>query len=391
MKDNNYIKGFIAGVVTVVVIALAAFLGFNAVKMVIYGTKSDNTLTINTDRVSEKLKKIEEVINSQFMGEIDNDLVEDYLYKGMIVGLNDRYAMYYNEDEYKRYQSETKGVYSGIGITFGGETDDIKTISGVFEGSPAEEAGIKADDVIMSINGVDVKGISTSDVVKLIQTTDDKIVKLHIYRPSEDKYFDCETRIEEVETITVHYEMLESEIGYINISSFEGVTLKQFEEAMDYLEQNNMKGLIIDLRDNPGGLVISVTKIADELLPEGVVVYTEDKYGNRKEYESDADSRLNVPFAVLVNENSASAAEIFAGAVKDFKAGTIIGTQTFGKGIVQNIVPLNDGSAVKLTVANYFTPNGNNIHKIGIEPDIEVENVEEQLNKAVEVIKEKIQ
>ena len=182
--------------------------------------------------------------------------------------------------------------------------------------------------------------------------------------------------------------MLEDRIGYISITSFDDVTTDQFIKALDELEAQGMDGLIVDLRDNGGGLVSSVCAILDRLLPEGLIVYTEDKYGNREEEHSDAEHYFDKPLAVLVNGNSASASEIFAGAIKDYGIGTLVGTKTYGKGIVQKIYPLQDGTAVKLTVSKYYTPKGNNIHEIGIEPDVEID-LEESLKKEAVVPLEK--
>ena len=198
-----------------------------------------------------------------------------------------------------------------------------------------------------------------------------------------------------IEVPTVEYKMMDNNIGYIQVTEFDDITVEQYKTALEDLTNQGMEGLIVDLRDNPGGLLSSVCSMLDEMLPEGLIVYTEDKDGNREEEKSDAEHQFTKPLAVLINGNSASASEIYAGAIKDYGTGTLIGTQSFGKGIVQRIIELGDGSAIKLTISNYFTPKGNNIHKIGITPDIVVEAnadtpEDEQLDKAVEVITEKL-
>ena len=241
-------------------------------------------------------------------------------------------------------------------------------------------------------------------VVSLIKGEENTQVTVSVVRDGEADYLELSVERRTIEIQTVGSAMLEDQIGYISITSFDDVTTAQFNKALDELEAQGIKGLVVDLRDNGGGLVSSVCAILDRLLPEGLIVYTEDKYGNREEETSDAEHYFDKPLAVLVNGNSASASEIFAGAVKDYGIGTLVGTKTFGKGIVQKIYPLHDGTAVKLTVSKYYTPKGNNIHEIGIEPDVEIELYEElkkevlvpleednQLQKAIEVLKEEIE
>ena len=204
---------------------------------------------------------------------------------------------------------------------------------------------------------------------------------LTVHRENVEEPLEITVEIGDVELPSVFHEMLDGETGYIRITEFKGVTYEQYKNAFSDLSDQGMEKLVIDLRDNPGGLLSSVCDILNEILPEGLIVYTEDKYGNRTEETSDGENVLDLPLAVLVNENSASASEIFAGAVQDYEIGTIVGTNTYGKGVVQSIYRLNDGSAVKLTVANYYTPNGNNINEVGIQPDVEVAVAPELLNK----------
>ncbi len=215
----------------------------------------------------------------------------------------------------------------------------------------------------------------------MIRNSDKESVVLTVHRENVEEPMKIKVSITDVELPSVFHEMLDDQIGYIRITEFKGVTCEQYREAFQNLDEQEMKRLIVDLRDNPGGLLDSVCEILREILPEGLIVYTEDKDGNREEQTCDGKNELQIPLAVLVNENSASASEIFAGAVQDYGIGTIVGTTTYGKGVVQSIRQLSDGSAIKLTIANYYTPKGNNINKIGIKPDIEVSLDTSLLNK----------
>ena len=273
----------------------------------------------------------------------------------------------------------------------------LPMLSGVFSGSPAEEAGLRDGDIIYKVDGDEVTGLSLDEAVSLIKGPEGTIVHLTIYREGETDYLEVDVERRRVESPTVEYEMLEDNMGYIQIVEFDDVTVDQFTEALAVLKGSGMESLILDLRSNPGGNLDAVVDICDRILPKGLIVYTEDKYGNRDEYFCDGKHQLEVPLAVLINGGSASASEILAGAIKDYGIGTLVGTTTYGKGIVQQVVSLRDGSAVKLTVSDYYTPKGNNIHGVGIEPDVEIEldaekyyadePVDNQLEKAKEVLK----
>ena len=278
------------------------------------------------------------------------------------------------------------------------------TVNKVYEGTPSESAGLIKDDVIVSVDGTEAASMELSELVKLIRGEKGTTVHLEIYRPSTEGNLSFDVERQDITLPSVSHKMFEDGIGYVHIDSFETETAAQFEEAVKDLENQGMKALIIDVRYNPGGMVTAVVQILDDILPEGTVVYTEDKNGNRQDYTSSGDTYLDYPLAVLINGESASASEILAGAVKDYQYGTLIGTTTFGKGIVQTIFPLEDGDAVKLTTAKYFTPNGNYIHGVGIGPDIELEYeyldkdatsydeaYDNQIQKAIEVLKDKIQ
>lgn len=390
MKDKKqFVKGIIAGVVIALILAEGAMLGRNFLESREDSAKEESgQLNLTGSSVETKLEEIQALMETYYLEEIDAEQVEDYLYKGAVAGLGDIYAAYYTEEEYQSMIDSTNGSYYGIGVEISQNmTTGIITISRIFEGSPAEEAGLLPGDVIYRIAGQEVTGEDLNKVVALIKGEEYTTVAVEVARDGEDDYLEFEVERRTIEVPTVESEMLENQIGYIAITSFDDVTTDQFMTALDTLESQGMEALVVDLRNNGGGLVSSVCAILDRLLPEGLIVYTEDKYGNREEEYSDAEHYFDKPLAVLVNGNSASASEIFAGAIKDYGIGTLVGTTTYGKGIVQKIYPLSDGTAVKLTVSKYYTPNGNNIHGTGIEPDVVVE-LDEDLRYEVEVPKE---
>ena len=263
----------------------------------------------------------------------------------------------------------------------------------------AEKAGIKAGDILVEVDHENVEGDDLSVTVAKIRGPSGTKVNIGVRRQNRDGIVRFDIVRAKVESMTVDSRMLDNSIGYIQISEFDDVTSAQFKKAFKALEREEMRGLIIDLRDNPGGSVKTCVEIADEILPEGLIVYTEEKDGEGDKYTSSGENFYDGPLVVLVNGNSASAAEILTGAIKDHEQGTILGTTTYGKGIVQQIIPLGDGTGVKVTIASYFTPNGTDIHGIGIEPDEELEldvdayledGTDNQLDRAVEIIEEKI-
>ena len=302
----------------------------------------------------------------------DEDLGQG-LDKGLLEGVGDTYTAYYTPEEYESLMVSATSSLSGIGVVLQQDPDTLQvTVAHVYEGSPAEKAGILANDSVVQVEDIRANTMELSELVTHIRGEKGTVVHLKLYRKGESGYLDVEVTRDIVDVPTVSGEMLQDDIGYIMIVEFGEKTGEEFAKEVTELEKQGMKSLIVDLRDNPGGMVNSVTEILDQILPEGVTVWTQDKNGNKKEYTSDA-ACMDYPMAVLINGNSASSSEIFAGAIRDYKYGTLIGTKTFGKGIVQSIRKLSDGSAIKLTTAKYFTPNGENIHGEGIEPDIELE------------------
>ena len=403
-ENGKFLKGLFCGVILVLICMAGCLLHLqwkmNRRAAVSTDSEKTETLDMNLSQVKKKAGEIEELINAYYLDEIDEQKVEDTMYTGMVAGLEDPYSVYYSKEELESMEESISGAYSGIGATLTQDPDtgDLSVVS-CFDGTPAQEAGLQPGDVITGWNGNSVEGMELSELVSKIKTDPEEQLTLEIERDGE--ILEVELTRREVQIPTVEYEMLDDQIGYIRLVEFDEVTADQFQEALEDLENQNMKKLIIDVRNNPGGVLQVVCDMLDQLLPEGLIVYTEDKNGNRKEYTSDEEHQFTKPLAILANENSASASEIFAGAIQDYGIGTIVGTTTFGKGIVQRTFYLSDGTGVKLTVAKYYTPKGHDIHKKGITPDVEIELDEElknqssisheednQLQKAIEVLQE---
>lgn len=357
--------------------------------------KESESSVVNKETM-RKMKTLQEVIGQYYMESAESDQLQEGAYHGMVEALEDPYSTYYSSEELKGIQEKTQGIYYGIGAYIGFDKEmGMARISKVMEDSPAQESGILGGDYIYMVEDVIVKGEALEDVISKVKGPEGTKVKLTILRENETEPVEITVERRKIESPTVNHTSYGDGISYIQITEFDEVTLDQFKDALAVEKGNGMKGLILDLRDNLGGNLLTVTEIARMLLPKGMIVYTEDKYGERSEYTSDGKNELKMPLVVLVNGNSASASEILAGAIKDHNKGTLLGTTTYGKGIVQRIISLEDGSAVKLTVSSYFTPNGNDIHKVGIEPDEELEldveklfkkGVDNQLERAKEII-----
>ena len=371
MKHKEYAAGVLTGVL---VVALAA----GGVKFV--QQRQYNGVLSDSSHV-QKIEYLEKMIDQEYLGEVDNAEMAEGIYAGLVYGLGDVYSRYYTADEYAQETASTDGAYAGIGVSIQKNKNGGVQIAECYEGGPGAEAGLQTGDVITAINDTDVTDMELSDVVSLIRENKDNTIVLTVFRENEEKSREISVDVTDVELPSVFGEMLDKKTGYIQITQFTGVTPQQYKDMFAELKDKGMERLVIDLRANPGGLLTSVCDILREILPEGLIVYTEDKYGNREEENCDGKHQLDMPLAVLVNENSASASEIFAGAVQDHEVGTIVGTTTYGKGVVQELRQLSDGSAVKLTVSNYYTPNGNSINKVGIKPDVEVKLASELLNK----------
>lgn len=361
---------------------------------------------LDLERISEKLSQIEDLVDELYLFEdqIEPDKGEAGVYQGFIFGLNDPYAAYYTPEELASFMDETKGTYCGIGAMVSQDVrTQISTIVRVFEGSPAEEAGILPGDVIYKVDGELMAGVDLTLLVNnYVKGEEGSQVAITVYREDTGEYVDLTVTRRFIDVQTVSGKMLEDGIGYVSVIEFDEVTAKQFKDKIEDLRGQGMERLIIDLRDNPGGELNTVVSMADYLIGDGGRILTiSDKYGNEEIYKAEDGHSLDIPMVVLVNENSASASEVLTGALKDYDAATVVGTQTFGKGIVQSLIPLSDGSAVKLTTSHYYTPGGLDIHGKGISPDVEVElgdeakrmavlpqELDNQLQKGIEVIKD---
>lgn len=359
---------------------------------------SNESGTVSWNAVEDKLTQMQRVIDAYYKNEYsEEDLVEG-LYAGYMSGLGDPYSVYYTKEEFGEMLESSSGIYYGVGayLNQDAETGMVRILRPI-KGTPAEEAGIKSGDLIVEVDGEDVSKEDTTLVSSKIRGPEGTEVEIKMKREGESELLTFHLVRTEIETPTIEYEMKEDHIGYLSILEFDDITLPQFEEAINALTAEGMESLILDLRGNPGGNLDTVVKIADLLLPKGLVVYTEDKNGARTEFTSDASQVVEMPLVVLIDGNSASAAEILAGSIKDYKIGTLLGTTTYGKGVVQQVIPLGDGTGVKVTISKYFTPNGNDIDGIGIEPDVELEfdmdayeqdeTADNQLDKAIEMLK----
>ena len=345
----------------------------------------------------EKLSVLKGLIDENYIGDVDEEALEEGIYKGYIQGLEDPYSVYYNEEETKDLYETTEGEYSGIGAVLSQDLESgVITLVQIYEDSPAAKAGLKDNDILTKVGDIEVTDMDLSEVVTYIKGEKGTDVDLTVLRGEDAEEITVTATRDTVEAQTVKYEMLEGQTGYLSVSEFDSVTYAQYEEALNELTAQGMTGLIVDLRNNPGGNLNTVCEMLDLVLPKGTIVYTEDKDGKRETATSDDEHQINVPMVVLVNGNSASASEIYAGAIQDYGIGKIVGTQTYGKGVVQQIFDLGDGTSVKLTIAEYFTPNGRSIDGEGITPDVEVEyeadennpEADNHLEKALEVMKE---
>lgn len=335
-----------------------------------------------------KLYSLKNVIENNYYTKVNEKNLIDGAVKGLFEGLNDPYSQYLNKKEFEDLMEYTKGSYSGIGVIVTPGEDGLITVVSPIEDTPGYKAGLKAGDKIVKVNGKDVTAKEMDKAISMMKGQAGTDVTITLIRDNK-KPFDVTLKREEIRLKTVKSQVLENDIGYIRITTFDEKTASEFKQNLNDLKAKNIKGLIIDLRDNPGGLLDQCKEIADELLGKATIVYTKDNKG-KKEYLKSDGKQIDIPLTVLVNKGSASASEILSGAIRDNKAGTLIGTTTFGKGLVQRVKPLKDGSGFKLTIAQYFTPSGEYIHGKGIKPHIVVEKVEDQLPKAVEYIKGQI-
>lgn len=403
---KEYYYSFVCGFLTCVLVTMAVLMVLQFTGKIDLEAVVISGDTSLRSEIEKKSNLIQKFIDEYYLDGIDNEHMANSVYKGLVAGLNDEYAAYYTKEEYETITEKTSGTYCGIGayVTVDTETGAITIVKPMKDG-PAEKAGAKAEDIIYAVDGTEVTGKDLSEVLALIKGEAGTEVKLTVMRKGEKDYLDLMITRAEIKDETVESRMLTKDIGYIQVTSFEEVTVKQFQSALEELQEKDMKALIIDLRDNGGGLLDTAVKLLDIMLPKGMVVYTENKKGVQEKYYAEDDSEITIPVAILVNGNSASASEVFSGAMQDEGKAKLVGTKTFGKGIVQTIFDLQDGSALKMTTAKYYTPKGRNIHGSGLEPDIEVEldkktlqqsnqdgksKPDNQMQKAMEYLKEQI-
>lgn len=390
-KKHSFLQGALVGALTVLLIIGLVACGLDSKSA--SSKKSGDPLDSTTQK---KLTQIQKLIDKNYLSDVDADALRDGIYKGYVSGLDDPYSVYYNEEETKALNETTQGEYQGIGAVLTEDVDTgIVTIVQVYKDSPAEKAGVKANDILYKVDDTEMTGLDLNKVVTYIKGDKGTKVKLTVIRGDDKEQLELTATRDKIEAQTVSHKMLEDNIGYIQVTEFDSVTTDQYKSALDDLENQGMTGLVVDLRNNPGGNVSTVCDMLDMMLPEGLIVYTQDKDGNKETATSDEEHQFTKPLVVLMNGNSASASEIYAGAIQDYGIGKIVGTQSYGKGVVQQIFDLGDGTSVKLTIADYYTPKGRNINGKGITPDVEVEyqadesnpDADNQLDKAVEVLK----
>jgi peptidase, S41 family len=393
----NGVIGFILGIMTSFVLVYVGFaFAFNNGNVLSLFLKRNNKLDYK--KIEEKTSVLQNIIDRYFLFDEDMTKVEDGIYAGMMNGLGDPYTVYYTKEEYKALNEDTEGKYSGIGaVVSQNPNTKIITIVKIFDNSPANDAGLQVGDIIYKIDGEEVAGTDMDILVKTkIRGEEGTSFKMTVLRGDERKEVELDLTRRSIEVETVAGKMLDNNIGYITVSQFDAVTSEQFKSNIESLQSQGMTKLIVDLRGNPGGLLDQVVDMLDYILPDGLVLYTEDKYGKREEYYSDGSHELKIPMVVLVNENSASASEVFTATFRDFEWGTVVGKTTFGKGIVQNVLPLGDGTAVKITTQHYYPPSGYDLHKVGIKPDLEVDlnegakigtDSDNQLSAAIDILK----
>jgi len=371
-KDNRLFYSGLATGCASVLIAVVVFLFLGVIKIAPPAFSAGNSQIER--EIEKKADTIRTYIEEYYLDEIDSQTMSDCVYKGIVNGLGDDYAAYYTKEEYKGITEKSSGKYCGIGayVSADQDTGDIVIVKPI-KGGPAEKSGIKAGDIIYAVDGENISGQDLTTVLSKIKGEEGTKVALKIVRKGESGYIDINIIRALIEEDTVAWTMLSGGTGYIRITGFEEVTSKQFKDAVDKLEDEGMKSMLVDLRDNGGGLLTATVEMLDRLLPKGLLVYTKDKKGVADEYFAEDDKCVKVPMAVLVNGHSASASEVFSGALQDNGVAKLVGTRTFGKGIVQTIFSLDDGTALKMTTSKYYTPKGRNIHKTGLTPDIEVE------------------
>lgn len=398
-SDRRFLKGAVTGAAVVLIAVVCVLGGGKLIRYFITGG-SYASGSVSEKDVNDKLDLINALIDRYYLyeDEVDADALVEGIYSGYASALGDPYTEYYDKEEAQALLENTNGEFSGIGATLTQASGDTGvTIVNVYKDSPADKAGLKAGDILYQVDDHEVAGEDLETVVSWVKGETGTEVTLKVRRDGEELTV---TAVRDtIEVQTVEYEMKEDNIGYLSVSEFDKVTYDQFSEALDSLEEQGMEGLVIDLRNNPGGNLDTVTDMLRLLLPKGTIVSIKDKDGNTEELTCDGEHEFTKPLAVLVNQYSASASEIFSGAVQDYGTGQIVGVTTYGKGVVQQLTDLGDGTYLKLTIAEYYTPSGRSINGIGVEPDVEVEykydendpDADNQLDRAIEVVRNEME
>ena len=401
MKNRQFL---VIGLVVGILLTLITVKGYQyAIESGMLGNEAIDARSIapSSREANKKVSEIENLISQRFLHDVDKNDLTEAMYGGLVNGLDDQYSYYFTKEEFEQAMQSLSGHYQGIGVILVMEKENADVIVGhIYEDSPAKKAGVKVGDVVIQVNGEETTGKTLADIGTAIRESEEAIVNLTLKRKGEDNPIEIPVEKGDIEMSTVDSEMLEDKIGYITIFQFTQTTAEQFGKAYEELQNEGMERLLVDLRDNPGGSLQGVSDTLNVFMPKGLLVYSQNRQGERIEFNSEGKNPIEIPMVVLINGSSASASEIFAGAVKDHEIGKLVGTTTFGKGLVQSIFELDDGSAVKLTTSAYFTPNGIDINGKGIAPDIEVENkdpeaeteqqeevTDEQFNQALEVLK----
>lgn len=400
-KRGGFKSGLFLGMALTLAVALAVVGTLFGTGFVQLSGRTEVTNNVMTEAVMQKLNNLIGEIGRYYYEDVNTEDLVTGIYKGLFEGLGDPYSEYYTKREYEDIMINANANYYGIGAALLQDKNTMQvTISKVYDGSGAQVAGLMEGDEIIQVDDITATSMELEDLVGNIRGEEGTTVHVKILREGETEYREFDVTRGEINIPTVESKLLEGDVGYIQVTEFATSTSKDFIKAIENLNAQGMKYMIVDLRGNGGGVLTACQEMLDAILPEGVVVYTEDKNGTRVDYTSDAEHFMDIPMAVLIDGRTASASEIFAGAIRDYDYGTLIGTKTFGKGIVQSVRPLADGSAYKMTVSKYFTPNGDNIHGTGIEPDIELEYEfmgdedeeydvmkDNQIQKAIEVLR----
>ncbi len=400
-RRGSFIRGLVIGILASLVVCSFLMGGADTMEE---GNASDVVFypdSAITENLVAKLQALEQTIDEYYyLNEVTDEEYETGIYKGMLMALGDDYSEYYTEEEVQSLLEQIEGTFYGIGAYISIDTaSGLPKISGVIKGAPAEEVDLRTNDLIYEVDGQSTYNMSLTEVVSLIKGNEGTEVTLTIVRNGESDYLDIKVTRRQVETPTIEYQKMEDGMAYIIISEFDDITVTQFADALAQARSDGMRGLILDVRANPGGSLDAVVKMLQQILPKGDIVSTKDKNGNGSVFKSDGSKQLEVPLVLLIDMNSASASEIMAAAIKEYGIGTLVGTNTFGKGIVQQIVPFADGTAIKVTTSSYYTPKGNDIHGVGVAPDILCEfdgeayyasedHPDNQLEKAKEVLKD---